>query len=156
MKKRVIKSFDKIIIVLLAILGVFNSCRQPDEYGTPYADYELKGTVTDAETSNPIKNIRVIHQRYRDTIYTNAEGKYAFVYNGDLIEYLNLKFEDIDGEENGGYFAPQEIAVKFTQADRVEKGKGWYEGKYVKTQNIELERVLPAPEYGAPQATFKP
>jgi putative lipoprotein (rSAM/lipoprotein system) len=140
MKKSLIKSFDKIIVVLLAILRVFNSCSQPDEYGTPYADYELKGVVTDKETSKPIKNIRVIHQTYRDTTYTDAEGKYAFIYDNNLLEYLDLKIEDIDGEENDGYFAAQEMDVIFTETDKVKKGKGWYSGKYVKTQNIELEK----------------
>jgi len=141
MKKLLIKSFDKIIVVLLAILGVFNSCSQPCEYGEPYADYELKGVVTDKETSKPIKNIRIVHQTYRDTTYTDAEGKYAFIYNDNLLEHLDLKIEDIDGEENGGEFEAQEIDVKFTNADRVKKGDGhWYEGKYEKTQNIELEK----------------
>jgi putative lipoprotein (rSAM/lipoprotein system) len=134
MKKSLIKSFDKIIVVLLAILGVFNSCSQPDEYGTPYADYELKGVVTDKETSKPIKNIRVIYQTYHsDTTYTDAEGKYAFIYSAELGEYFYLKIEDIDGEENGGDFETQEVKGEFTDADFVN-------GKYAKTQNIELEK----------------
>ena len=139
MKKSLIKSFDKIIVVLLAILGVFNSCEQADEYGTPYADYELKGVVTDKETSKPIKNIRIA-TFYGDTIYTDAEGKYALSYCFDMAEYFHFKIEDIDGEENGGEFEAQEMDVIFTETDKVKKGKGWYSGKYVKTQNIELEK----------------
>jgi putative lipoprotein (rSAM/lipoprotein system) len=139
MKKSLIKSFDKIIVVLLAILGVFNSCTQT-EYGMPYADYELKGVVTDKETSKPIKNIRIA-TFYGDTIYTDAEGKYALSYCFDMAEYFHFKIEDIDGEENGGEFEAQKIDVKFTNADKVKKGDGhWYEGKYEKTQNIELEK----------------
>ena len=134
MKKTIIKLFDKIIVLLLAILGVFNSCRQPEEYGTPHADYELKGIVTDKETSKPLKNIQIVS--YSDTLYTDAEGKYSF-YN--MMPEFHLKVEDIDGEENGGEFETQEMDIKLTKADQVEKGKGWYEGKYVKTQNIELE-----------------
>jgi len=39
----------------------------------------------------------------------------------------------------------------------VEKGDdNWYDGKFVKTQNIELEKTYEAPLYGVPSATFKP
>jgi len=142
MKKIIIKFFDKIIFLLLGFLGMFYSCKSAGEmYGVPSADYEIKGTVTDKENAQPIKNIRVIHQRYRDTIYTNAEGKYAFIYMGGLLDRLNLKVEDIDGEENGGEFETKEIDVVITETDKVKKGKGeWDSGTYVKTQNIELER----------------
>ena len=169
MKRSVIKFFDKIIVLLLGFSGVFSACDDPtDEYGPPYpeygmpnADYELKGVVTDKETSNPIPNIQVInqiYQEYGDTLYTNDKGEYAFDYNGILLENntLRLKIEDIDGEENGGLFDTQEIDVTFTKDDQVEKGSGWYEGKFVKTQNIELERKYEAPMYGILSTTFKP
>ena len=145
MKKSLIKSFDKIIVILLAMLGAFTGCNksvyEPEMYGTPYADYDLKGIVIDKETSNPIKNIRVVHQTYYDTTYTDAEGKYAFIYHGNVVNTFHLKIEDIDGEENDGDFEAREMDVKFTNADQVEEGDGhWYEGKYEKTQNIELEK----------------
>jgi putative lipoprotein (rSAM/lipoprotein system) len=155
MKKHAVKFFDRIIIVLLGILGIFSACNQQVEYGTPYGYCEVNGTITDKETSNPIPNIQVV--RDRDTVYTDVEGKY--VSHRDFIELptFHLKIEDIDGEENGGNFAPQEMDVTFTNEDRVEKGDGhWYEGKFVKTQNIELEKRLNEPEYGVIQAVFKP
>jgi len=163
MKKSAVKFFDKIIVILLGVFGFFNSCDMPCEYGSPHADYELKGVVTDIETSNPIPNIRVIrkiYQEYGDTVYTDVEGKYAF-YEGDYLENntFRLKIEDIDGEENGGDFRTQEIAVKITEADKVEEGKGWYSGKFVKIQNIKLiskdtEMVMPL--YGVIPNSFEP
>ena len=172
MKKALVKFFDKIIVLLLGFSGFFNGCAISDptdeygspyaEYGMPHADFVIKGVITDKETSNPIQNIQVIRQiypEYGDTIYTNAEGEYAFEF-GNFPPWpenaFHLKIEDIDGEENGGLFNTQEIDVMFTQADQVEKGKGWYEGKFVKTQDIELDRIVIAPEYGAPFVTFKP
>ena len=142
MKKQVIKFWDKIIVVLLGIAGVLGSCDKPKpeygmaipEYGTPYVMYELKGIVSDKETSNPIPNIQIIRNNW-DTLYTDTDGKYTvkqFAY-GYGMRY-SLKFEDIDGEENGGDFETQEVEVKFTQADQVEKGK------FAKTQNIALEK----------------
>ena len=159
-KKSFFRLFDKIIVLLLSTVGVFSACNtMPEygmlvEYGMPHADFELKGTVTD-ETSQPIQNIRVVHQfgyenSYSDTIYTDENGKYAF--NGSAWKY-QLKFEDIDGEENGGLFQTKEIEGGFTQADLVEKGDGrWYDGKFVKTEDVKLEKidVVVVPMYGPP------
>jgi putative lipoprotein (rSAM/lipoprotein system) len=153
MKKPIIKFLDKIIIVLLSFLGILSSCIAPAEYGTPYADYEVKGVVKSKENSQPIQNIRVIHQRYADTIYTDAEGNYTLNCMGDLFDYFNMKVEDIDGIENGGEFLTQEVTLKFTKDDLVKKGSGWYEGKYSKTQNFELEHEAEQ-GYGVRPATF--
>jgi putative lipoprotein (rSAM/lipoprotein system) len=144
MKKQSIKFFDKIIVTLLGFLGLFNSCDyNKDEYGSPSADYELKGIIIDKETSKPIENIQVVLQKYsdyRDTVFTDIQGKYEL--QSGLLENKTcyLKIEDIDGEDNGGDFASQEMEIKFTKDDQVKKGSGWYEGKYVKTQNIELKK----------------
>ena len=146
MKKSVIKFFDRIIVLLLGCLGLFCGCEKynvdmygmPVEYGTPSGEYVLKGIITDKETSNPIKNIQVV--RYRDTIYTDTEGKFIMLSYGGFSKF-HLKIEDIDGEENGGDFQSEETDVEFTQADQVEQGDGnWNEGKFVKTLNIELEK----------------
>ena len=162
MKKSVIKFFDKILILLLGFSGLFNSCDllkpEPDEYGMPHADYELKGVITDKETSNPIPNIRVIRGGYGDTLYTDTEGKFAFDYGHNNTFYL--KVEDIDDDENGGFFRTQEISGDFTGAEQVQKGDGrWYNGKFTKTQNIELEKIeirYPFLEYGVLPTSFKP
>ena len=158
MGKPVIKFFDKIIVILLGFLGVFNSCRTAVEYGEPYAEFEIKGLVSNKDNAEPIQNIRIIRNSY-DTLYTNQEGKYVFNFSYDMAPYpenvYHLKIEDIDGEENGGDYKTQEIDVKITQDDRVQKGSGWYEGKFAKTQNIELEYKA-VPEYGAPPTNFKP
>jgi putative lipoprotein (rSAM/lipoprotein system) len=148
MKKKRIKFFDKIIVTLLGFLGLLNSCNnntQTCEYGTPHGEFELSGVITDTE-ANPIKRIQVVSvSRYPDTIYTNNEGKYEI--KRDYLDLENntfhLKLEDIDGEENGGDFGSKEIEVKVTENDRVEKGSGWYKGKFVKTQDIELDRKNP-------------
>jgi putative lipoprotein (rSAM/lipoprotein system) len=160
MKIASIKFFDKILVILLGFFGIFNSCTQPDEYGTPYADFEIKGVVTSKETGQPIQNIRVIRNPFgSDTLYTDVDGKYYFQCGGSSIyggQTFHLKVEDIDGEANGGDFVPQEIEVVITEDDRIKKGDGkWYEGKFGKTVGIELERFY-TPEYGVAPAAFKP
>ena len=151
MKKSGIKFFDKIIVVLLGFLGMFYSCRQPCEYGTPHGEYVLKGIITDKETHKPIQNIQIGEYV---KIYTDADGKYV-IYNNS--PNFHLRIDDIDGEENDGYFHSKEIEGQFTQADQIEKGDGeWYKGKFVKTRNIELEkREIFIPEYGVRPAPFE-
>jgi putative lipoprotein (rSAM/lipoprotein system) len=105
-------------------------------YGTPYGEYELKGIISDKETAKPIQNIQIVRQ-YWDTLYTDSEGKYSC---HNMSPDFHLKIEDIDSVENGGYFKTQEIEIELTQADQVEKGKGWYRGKNSKTVNIKLEK----------------
>ena len=163
MKKSLIKFFDKIILLLLGLSGIFYSCMK---YGMPADEYELKGSVTDS-SNKPIKNIRIIRERYyedrNDTLYTNSEGRYSIKlyeeYHIGSGMPINLKIDDIDGEENGGEFVSTEIDVRFTDADLVKKGYGNKRGnKYVKKQNIMLYRVDEEPGilYGMPVAPFEP
>jgi len=137
MKKHITQSYDRLIAILLGILGTSTACLT-SEYGVPHGDYKVLGTIIDQTTGQPIQNIQVTSNRYGDTIYSDAQGKYDVTF---VDNYQNfLKIEDIDGEENGGEFGTQEINIEFTKADQVEKGKNWYEGKFVKTQNIELTK----------------
>jgi putative lipoprotein (rSAM/lipoprotein system) len=169
MRTKCIGFFDKVIILLLSAVGFLTGCDKIGggivaEYGVPNADYELKGTVTDKTTSQSIQNIRVIRPvqspEYGDTTYTDKDGKYHFVFNdfpNDTNTY-QLKLEDIDGGENGGEFITAEVEGVFTKNDQVEKGNGhWYDGKFVKTHDVVLNRQeMAVPEYGVLPASFKP
>ena len=172
MKKSFFRLFDKMIVTLLGCSGVLIGCdwiNPQFEYGSPHADFELKGTVTDVATAQPIKNIRVVRPHFLDfeseyipgdTIYTDEKGQYAFTFGGDLRGgNYQLKFEDIDGEDNGGLFQTKEIEGQFTQADLVEKGDGrWYDGKFAKTEDVALdpEEYQVEPMYGPPTTSFQP
>ena len=125
MKKQIIKCLDKIIVVLLGTFGILNCNSCLKMYGMPEIEYEpyLEGIITDKETSNPLQNIQIIGH-YRDTTYTDAEGRYSF-YN--VPPNFHLKVEDIDGTANGGEFETKEMDVKFANDE------------YAKTVNIELE-----------------
>ena len=161
MKKAIIKFFDRIIILILGFSGLLYSCAK---YGTIVSYiYEIKGVVTEKETSKPIQNIQLsgsvhnqVDSRSIGEIYTNANGEY--MYSG-IIESLRneqqeliLKIDDIDGVENGGKFISKEVDVIFTKNDQVKKEKG----KLVKTINIELtKREIDIPLYGTFPATFE-
>ncbi|MDR0798865.1 MAG: radical SAM-associated putative lipoprotein [Dysgonamonadaceae bacterium] len=161
MKNAIIKNFDRLILLLLGILGLTNcDIDMPVEYGSPTGEYQITGTVTNGETGKPIPQIQIVRSLdpdfdvRPDTLYTNEEGKYIIYMHG-LNTPVNLKFEDIDGEENGGYFQSKTLETAVTKKDQVQKGDGhWYKGKFVKTQNIALDPVRNTPEYGAPFAPF--
>ena len=70
MKKRVIKIFDKVILLLLGFSGAFYSCAK---YGERVAEFvfHVEGKVTDKETTKPIQNIQI--SKYGGTLYTDTE-----------------------------------------------------------------------------------
>ena len=148
MKKIFIKFFDKIIILLLGFSGMFYSCAK---YGMVVAEYMLEGVVTDKETAKPIENIRIVRNNY-DTLYTNSQGQYIFLFHESKKAHLQIT--DIDYEENGGYFADKNIYVEFPEIDKINKKHRNSES--VKTLNIKLEKQEYVPAYGMPSTNFKP
>jgi putative lipoprotein (rSAM/lipoprotein system) len=158
MKKRIIKSFDRLLLVLLGLIGVLTGCSIinpiPVEYGTPHADYEFKGTVTDSLTATPVQNARIIISQtfnegdliapHIDTLAlkeTDSNGKYDILiqnYPPDGITF-HVNVVDIDGTANGGDFVSQEKDVVFNQSD-LTGGKSWYDGKGVKVIDFKLKK----------------
>ena len=156
MRKLFIKIFDKFLIGLMACTGLFSGCETVVEYGTPTADYEIKGTVTDSITSIPIQKARVIvtlTKKYlqQDTTITivdtlastltDVSGKYDIQFKEFPLEEISLKLKvnDEDGAANGGDFASSEKDVVFKSSDLEIKKSGWYVGKATKTQDIKLQ-----------------
>jgi len=159
MKKFILKPYDKFIIALLTFIGSLTGCdyiHNPAEYGTPYADFEIKGTVTDSISSAPVQHVRVTvtqdHPFTRhdsalvhiDTLAvkeTDSAGEYDIQFQNFPLEVqtFKVKAEDIDGPANGGEFIPQQKSILFTNSD-LSGGKGWYNGKAVKTIDIKLKK----------------
>ncbi len=149
------KLYVKIISRLLVILGfaAISSCdaeNEPEfaaEYGTPHADFTLKIKVSDME-NKPVEGIRVaiatgyvshLDNGPVDTVYTSASGVYENTRQlVRVYDHMRLKFEDVDGEENGGCFKTQEVSVPVRQ---LEKGDGhWYDGKFEASAEVTLEK----------------
>jgi len=112
------------------------------------ADYTVSGTVTDSQTSKPIKNIRVIRKSteymlFPDTTYTDAIGQYSF----EFVNYYDkkasflLKVEDIDLSENLGTFTTKEVIFSFSSSDWEQNSSlKNYKGEAYKTVNIILSK----------------
>jgi putative lipoprotein (rSAM/lipoprotein system) len=148
--KSFIKLFDKIIIMLLSITGFFTACKpvadcnfnpKPNpysnldsigipEYGVPLATFEIIGTVTDDTHLKPVPNIQITRQildHYADTLYTDLQGNYIYSSSKSWLSEDNpvhLKFQDIDGEENGGRKMVDRLKLKKLRYElQTRKGK---------------------------------
>lgn len=165
MKKLALKTYGKILAFVLSLFGL-HSCDIVEprvEYGSPSADYIVKGKITSADTKKPIKGIRVItpYDMYKgqaDTVTTNEAGEYEVKKNRIFpYEYGKMKIyaEDPDGVANDGIFEPDSLEVTFTKNDLIKKGSGnWYEGTYKKTEQNILLRNQPIAEYGVRAAEY--
>ena len=104
---------NKLWMLLLSLLG-FAGCDEPQEdmYGTPYAEYTVKGRVTDA-AGTPIAGIEVRRPSW----------------GSDPSPVLT--FTDTDGPAGGGDFAGKEVEVAFAESDRTGPGEGsWMYGRF--------------------------
>jgi putative lipoprotein (rSAM/lipoprotein system) len=161
MKNIHLKSFDKIIVLILGCIGYLTGCNLINppmaEYGTPHADYEIKGAVTDSITASPIQNARIIITQdhsytngsqtltYIDTMAvkrTDSEGKYDVQVVSFPLEEVafKVKVDDTDGSANGGDFIKKESDVLFKSSELTGGKGGWYDGKAVKTVDFKLKK----------------
>lgn len=160
MKVRFNRWYNAVLTTLMSIIGYGCSSDDPwggglCEYGTPHADYQFMGTVTD-ESGSPVKGIKVAAKDvYRsqdgavvdtygvDSTQTDGFGKYAFEIRFVSNPGLKLIVEDIDGEANGGAFKSDTIDIDFDKAKKVkdpDKDDSWSSGTFAITQDIKLKK----------------
>ena len=109
------------------------------EYGTPYAEYEVKGRVSDSE-GTPISGIKVSmgEEGSLDSVaVTDADGRFHVIHGTFPFRdnTFDIQFTDIDGEAGGGLFEEKTVTV---QAEMVEEGDGWDEGDYAVPEEVEV------------------
>ena len=145
------------IISMLGFAGCDKSSEPVDEYGTPHADFTVKGAVVNKANGTPIKGIRVGYicafcpvpeygviptpYQLKSHVLTDAKGEFKLTDRFDIGEGgIPVYVEDIDGEENGS-FQPEYLQVDFTNAERSGKPKSWYKGEYTVNLNVELTEI---------------
>ena len=161
MNKFFIKSVNWALAGVLSLLG-FVSCEKTKtelEYGSPYAEYTLKGTVVNKATGKPITGIHVGYSPnfvgmlmygvppvpYKPKAYvtTNSRGEFKFTdtfHGEEWVEgkpVLPVYVQDIDGEENGS-FQSEYLQVDFSEAELIRKSKKWSVGEYTLTIQVAL------------------
>lgn len=147
--------------VLLSLLG-FSSCSKNEIddpgndiclYGTPTTHYIIKGKVTDTD-GKPINGVKVeANDTYGDrrrplteSVYTDEKGEYSangvgISSDGQGNILLEVTFEDVDGEANGGTFANDTVRGKDMTIEKVKDGDGaWNRGTYEITANKTMKR----------------
>ena len=155
MKVRLNRWYNAVLTTLLSVLGYGCSSSYDDTiiclYGTPSADYILKGQVTD-EAGMPVKNIQTSAKMISKTeagIYTgeissgqtDEAGRYELKYEGMARSDVKIVLEDVDGEANGGEFLSDTLDVDFSKAVKVGEGDNhWYSGKYELTTDVKLKK----------------
>lgn len=159
MKQFFLSLYGKIITTTLVFLGiVVTACV---EYGSPYANYIIKGKVTDRSSKKPIPNMRIIYKlpgsEYgNDTVKTDANGEYILKKDWIFDNKAYLYAQDLDGEENGGYYATDSLSVGDFRFRQTKRGDGrWFEGVFEKNDaNFQLKHSTPIHMYGVPSAEF--
>ncbi len=147
------RMFDRVLIGLLALLG-FAGCDRygPDEYGTPTAEYRLKGKVVDVETQKPIVGVQVVSgilddpdhylSRYQtDTVYSNGKGEFEveYVHYGSPGKVCRVIWEDI--RETPVY--KKDSTDIQANGNFVGKSGSWYRGRMDLTIQIEAQKKNP-------------
>lgn len=124
-----------IILATLASVGCSkddDSSTLPNEVGTPYSEYRYMVTVTD-EDGRAVEGIKATLVGYNSLtsnkivaeFTTNKSGKFESEYYSEKIATVKLiELSDIDGEQNGGEFANQNIQVLQMQTTKVKEGDG--------------------------------
>lgn len=167
MRRIVLRTYGKILAAFFTFWGTMTGCNfiEPRvEYGTPTADFIVKGKVTDKTTQQPIKNMAVINKSAtspygNDTVRTDSEGKYELKFTATAFgaEDLTVYASDIDDQENGWY-ASDTLRIKASELKRIAKQRGnWHFGTFEKTGADFLLEHQPAavPMYGIRPATYK-
>ena len=134
-----LKASNILLSALITFLGFSSACSLNQvEYGAPHADFIISGKTESAVTGEAVKNIRVVAEW--DTSYTDDKGLYLKeletfgAQDGELV----LKFEDIDGAENGA-FEPLDTLIQYKASDFEDGDDNWYEGEARKIINVKLQ-----------------
>ena len=141
----------KLLYLLLGILG-FTACGEGGagggmvcEYGTPTADFTVKGKVTDAD-GKPIKGIEISSKDLSSFIdgsglsaVTAEDGTFVTNKIKEFGVGGTLVFTDTDGEANGGEFVTLEKQISTLPQKQIKDGERWYRGEYEVTADVKLK-----------------
>ncbi len=152
MRLRLMKWYQALLSALLTLLG-FESCDkvadQPDEYGAPYSTFHVVGTVTEAESQQPVEGIQVKvgieseqgRMYAYDSTLSDASGHYEMTTDGLFLkERQVLVAVDVDGAGGGGRLKSDTLTVSKLPTVQTREASGWFQGEFEVTGNFELKR----------------
>lgn len=158
--------FCRWALPLLGIAGVVSCENTSDvapmygvpsaEYGVPTIDFRVSGIVTNSQTGEPVKGIKVKSTEgwnRPDDVITSETGEFVYEDRGYPYESVILEFTDIDPLEDGSYL-PKTMEVEL---QKKQDGDGnWHFGLYVaEGVFVDLDEEDEVwPEYGCPVEEF--
>lgn len=138
---------------LICNLGGCSSTTEPDpvEYGMPYADFKIKGTVRNLHSEEPIRGFSVSlrdtldNSLISDEVLTDSLGNYIIEIRAAPWENTwMLHAEDIDGAENGRFDAVDSL-ISIPQSEIVEPSPffddEWYAGWAELDIDLDLDEI---------------
>jgi putative lipoprotein (rSAM/lipoprotein system) len=148
-----LKSTNALIVLLISILGFSTSCKEEDQarmYGSPHADFIIKGNIVSAADNNPIPDIivemRIVQKivgeqdyiRLAGTGFSGDNGDYRVKDNSGYNLTYQLKYTDTDGALNGQY---ETLDTTIVFKDPIFTGGDgqWYSGYVEKEVDIKLK-----------------
>jgi len=103
MKTIKVKSLHVVNYLLTALLGLFGftGCLSPVEYGCPYGEFQVQGTVTNSQ-NEPIPDIEISIKGDYNKVKSDSTGKYTLstYFWGETGLVIA---QDIDSTDNGSY-----------------------------------------------------
>lgn len=132
---------NRLLSMVLVLLG-FSSCESlvdPGEemYGTPHADFEIKGAVM-SDDGVPVSEAEIV-MKYPDAVYPIAEPIYTDengVYGAMYSDWTTGKVRIVCNDPAGVYESDStDITLKFNG-----KKSDWYMGKAEAEVNFRLKK----------------
>lgn len=132
---QLLRKINCLLTGLLAIIGF--SCGEngeiPCEYGSPHANFQIKGKVTDMR-GGPIPGLQVrinpsgeSHPQgwlHTDTLRTDTNGDFVFSKTDFPFMEYRLIIEDVDWDKNKAIYASDTTTVTFDSNDFPEEKAG--------------------------------
>ncbi len=137
MKRKTLSFINRCLAAVMALLG-FQACGGSNQlvmYGTPSADLEVKGKVTNTK-QEPLKDIQVVVNpigNWKDTLYTNENGEYHW----SIQRYRPTDSATVVVNDTAGLYTSDSTKVAY-QYDRT-KADDWYEGIATAEADFELK-----------------
>ncbi len=143
LKIKFIKAHSFLFKIMLGLIGI-TSCKQAALYGTPHADFIVKGNIQSKAENKPIAQIQVLMSsdslfRRKDSINSDDKGNYHVRWSEfPVSQKFYLRFIDKDGMSNGGEFKTKDTAILFKDPKFIGGDGDWYSGKTEQTLDIKL------------------
>lgn len=140
-KNQGMNGYNLFLTMLLALLGCSGE-EQACEYGTPRANFVVKGTIRSKSNAQPVSHVKVklfdSDMNLSDSVISDQNGSFEVdIEDFPMSQELPIKFTDVDGTANG-LFLPKDTVVEFKDPSFTGGDGNWNQGETQKVFDIKL------------------